>query len=171
MPRPVRAPADVVDLFTFDRWANDKICQAVSQLSDEELARQVGGSFGSVRVTLLHMYGADWVWMERFEGRSPRAMPEEGRSARTLAEIRTKWDPIQEELRVFALSMTPERLASMLHYTSFAGEAFERVLSDALVHLVNHGTYHRGQVVTLLRQLGKTAPSTDYIRYLDAGQS
>jgi uncharacterized damage-inducible protein DinB len=170
MPRPVRTRDDVVDLFAFGRWANDRIFEAVSQLTDAELEQEVGGSFGSVRGTLLHMYGADWVWMERFEGRSPRAMPEEGKNARNLAEIRTKWDPIQEELRVYAQSMTAEKLASTIHYTSFAGEPFTRVLSDALVHLVNHGTYHRGQVVTLLRQLGKSAPSTDFLRYLDAAK-
>jgi uncharacterized damage-inducible protein DinB len=168
MPRPVRTPEDIVDLFAFSRWANDKICEATSQLDDADFGREVGGSFGSVKGTLLHLYGAEWVWLERFHGRSPRAMPDDGRPARTLADVRVKWDPIQEELRVYAKSMTPERLASTLSYTSFAGEAFTRVLSDALVHLVNHGTYHRGQVVTLLRQLGKSAPSTDYLRYLDA---
>lgn len=170
MPRPVRTPEEIVDLFAFGRWANEKICEAVSQLDDHEFGREVGGSFGSVRGTLLHMYGADWVWLERFGGRSPRAMPENARPVETLADVRVKWDPIQEELRVFAQSMTPESLGGRLSYTSFAGEPFTRVLSDALVHLVNHGTYHRGQVVTLLRQLGKSAPSTDFLRYLDAAR-
>ena len=168
MTRPVRTPEDIVDLFAFGRWANDKICEAVSQLGGAEFGHEVGGSFGSVKGTLLHMYGADWVWMERFQGRSPRAMPEDGRPAETLADVRRKWDPIQEQLRAYAQSMTPSSLSGKLSYTSFAGEPFTRVLSDALVHLVNHGTYHRGQVVTLLRQLGKSAPSTDFLRYLDA---
>jgi uncharacterized damage-inducible protein DinB len=170
MPRPVRTPEEVVDLFAFGRWANDKICEAVSQLDDDAFAREVGGSFGSVKGTMLHLYGAEWVWLERFRGRSPRAMPDEGRPIQTLAEVRTKWDPIQEELRVFVRSLTPATLAGTIDYQSFAGEPFTRVLSDALVHLVNHGTYHRGQVVTLLRQLGKTAPSTDFLRYLDAAK-
>jgi len=170
MPRPVRNPEDIVDLFTFGRWANDKICGAASQLDEAELAREVGGSFGSVRGTLLHLFGAEWVWLERFQGRSPRAMPEDGAPITTVAEVRTRWDPVQEQLRVYVQSQTPESLAETIRYTSFAGEAFTRPLSDALVHLVNHGTYHRGQIVTLLRQLGKTAPSTDYLRYIDAGQ-
>ena len=171
MPRPVRAPDDVADLFLYGRWANDRIFEAVARLSDAEFAQEAGGSFGSVKATLLHMYGADWVWMERFQGRSPRAMPGDGRQAATLAEVRTKWEPVQEQLRAFVLEQTPATLASPLRYTSFAGESFTRVMSDALVHLVNHGTYHRGQVVTLLRQLGKTAPATDYIRYVDAPEA
>ena len=170
MPRPVRAPDEVIDLFAFGRWANDKICEAVSQLDDADFAREVGGSFGSVKGTMLHLYGADWVWLERFHGRSPRAMPEDGRPTETLADVRTKWDPVQEQLRAFVTSLTPQSLAGTIHYTSFAGDAFTRVLSDALVHLVNHGTYHRGQIVTLLRQLGKGAPSTDFLRYLDAAK-
>ena len=168
MPRPVRTPDEIVDLFAFGRWANDKICEAASQLDEAEFGREVGGSFGSVRGTLLHLYGAEWVWLERFHGRSPRAMPDDGRPVETLADVRLRWDPVQEELRLYAREMTPEKLAAELSYTTFAGDPFTRVLSDALVHLVNHGTYHRGQVVTLLRQLGKSAPSTDFLRYLDA---
>lgn len=168
MPRPVRAPEDIVDLFAFGRWANDKICEAISQLDPGEFGREVGGSFGTVKGTLLHLYGAEWVWLERFHGRSPRAMPDDGLSAASLADVRAKWDPVQDALRSYAESMTPQTLAGKMSYTSFAGEPFTRVLSDALVHLVNHGTYHRGQIVTLLRQLGKSAPSTDYLRYLDA---
>ncbi|HEX4440906.1 MAG TPA: DinB family protein [Thermoanaerobaculia bacterium] len=170
MPRPIRTPDDIIDLFAFGRWANDKICEAVGELDDDAFGHESGGSFGSVRGTLLHLYGADWVWLERFHGRSPRAMPDEPEPIRTLAQVRAKWDGVQEQLRVFVGGLTPSDLASSLGYTSFAGEAFTRVLSDALVHLVNHGTYHRGQVVTLLRQLGKSAPSTDFLRYLDAAK-
>jgi uncharacterized damage-inducible protein DinB len=171
MPRPVRTPDEVVDLFAFGRWANDKICEAASQLDGAAFAREVGGSFGSVRGTMLHLYGAEWVWLERFHGRSPRAMPEDGRPVETLADLRAKWDPVQEELRVFVRALTSEKLSATISYSSFAGESFTRVLSDALVHLVNHGTYHRGQIVTLLRQLGKSAPSTDFLRYLDAAKA
>jgi uncharacterized damage-inducible protein DinB len=170
MPRPVRTSEEIIDLFAFGRWASDKICEAVSQLDEAEFSKEIGGSFGSVRGTLLHLYGAEWVWLERFHGRSPRAMPDDGGPVTTLADVRTKWDPIQEQLRVFVQELTPAKLAGSVSYTSFAGEPFTRVLSDALVHLVNHGTYHRGQVVTLVRQLGKSAPSTDFLRYLDAAK-
>jgi len=170
MPRPVRTPDDIQDLFAFGRWANDKICEAVAQLDDAEFRSEAGGSFGSVRATLLHMFGADWVWLERFHGRSPRSMPEPSDPVASLAQVRAKWEPIQDQLRSFVTRLTPGDLAQSLTYTSFAGEPFQRLVSDALVHLVNHGTYHRGQVVTLLRQLGKPAPSTDYIRWVDAAK-
>ena len=171
MPRPVRTPDDLNDLLAFGRWANDKICESVAQLDDAAFASEAGGSFGSVRGTLLHMYGADWVWLERFHGRSPRSMPEPSEPVTTLAQVRAKWEPIQDQLREFAARATLADLGRSLSYTSFAGEPFQRILSDALVHLVNHGTYHRGQVVTLLRQLGRSAPSTDYIRWVDASRS
>ena len=166
MPRPLRTPDEVVDLFAFGRWANDKICEAASQLDDAAFAREVGGSFGSVRGTMLHLYGAEWVWLERFHGRSPRAMPEDGRPVEALTDLRAKWDPVQEELRVFVSALTPEKLGATISYSSFAGESFTRVLSDALVHLVNHGTYHRGQIRGLYEQLGLGEfPETDLMRY------
>ncbi len=67
---------DLVELYAFNRWANAKTVESVEVLTGEEYAKAIGGSFGSVRGTLIHLYGADWVWLERFHGRSPRAMPE-----------------------------------------------------------------------------------------------
>jgi hypothetical protein len=63
------------NFFAFGRWANRTILESVAALTPEEYARLIGGSFGSVQGTLVHLYGADWVWLERFHGRSPRAMP------------------------------------------------------------------------------------------------
>jgi hypothetical protein len=67
----------------------------------------------------------------------------------------------------FGSVLTPERLAEPLSYVAFSGDSFTRRLGDALLHLANHGTYHRGQVATLLRQLGRKAAATDYLRFID----
>lgn len=71
-------------------------------------------------------------------------------------------------MRTFAESLTAERMAEPLTYVNFKGNTFTYPLGETLVHIANHGTYHRGQVATLLRQLGKTPVSTDYLLYLDA---
>jgi uncharacterized damage-inducible protein DinB len=156
-------------LFAYSRWANGKTLEAVSPLSSDEFHKAVGGSFGSVQGTLAHLYGADWVWLERFHGRSPRALPA-AQAAGGFEELRDKWAVVQDGHREFVAGLTPERLSDPLSYINFAGEAWTYPLGEALVHVANHGTYHRGQVATLLRQLGHKAVSTDYLRFVDASR-
>lgn len=153
-------------LYAFNRWANAKTLESVEVLTREEYERSIGGSFGSLRATLVHLYGADWVWLERLHGRSPRAMPED-EALSTLDGLRVKWQEVEDEREAFLAKLTEERLADPLSYAGFDGKAFTRRLGDALFHVANHGTYHRGQIATLLRQLGKKPVSTDFTRYLD----
>jgi uncharacterized damage-inducible protein DinB len=155
------------NFFAFGRWANRTTLDSVAALTPEEYARPIGGSFGSVQGTLLHLYGADWVWLERFHGRSPRAMPE-GEDLTALDALARKWREVEAGQDAYLAALTQDRLEEALSYVAFSGDAFTRRLGDALLHLANHGTYHRGQVATLLRQLGKKAASTDFLRYSDA---
>ena len=155
------------NFFAFGRWANKTILESVAPLTAEEYSRPIGGSFGSVQGTLFHLYGADWVWLERFHGRSPRAMPE-GDGLLSLETLTRKWREVEAGQDAYIAALTQERMAEPLSYVSFSGDSFTRQLGDALLHLANHGTYHRGQVATLLRQLGRTAISTDYLRFIDA---
>jgi uncharacterized damage-inducible protein DinB len=158
---------EIRKLFDFGRWANAKVLESVSALSAEEYARPLGGSFGSVEGTLVHLYGADWVWLERFYGKSPRALPGSDGAA-TLDALKEKWKAVEEGQQVFLSTLTPARLEEPLSYVNFAGESWTYPLGEALLHVVNHGTYHRGQIATLLRQLGKTPVATDFLRYIDA---
>ena len=157
---------DLVELYAFNRWANAKTCESVEVLTEEEYAKAIGGSFGSVRGTLIHLYGADFIWLERFQGRSPRAMPESD-DLRDLRSLRAKWLAVEDARDAYLEALTAEQLAGPLSYAGFDGKEFTRVLGDALFHVANHGTYHRGQVATLVRQLGRSPLSTDYTRWLN----
>ncbi len=150
----------------YNRWANARAFEGAAALTAEELSRSVGGSFTSVLGTLTHLVGAEWVWLERWHGRSPRAIPSDFKSVNDLRERLTAVEEGQEGLLA---GLTPERLASKITYVNFAGQTWTYALGEAMVHLVNHGTYHRGQVASLLRQLGKKPLSTDYLLYLDGG--
>ena len=155
------------NFFAFGRWANRSILESVAALTPEEFARSIGGSFGSVQGTLVHLCGADWVWLERFHGRSPREMPA-GYELLDIEALAQKWREVEAGQDAYIAALTQARLAEPLSYVSFAGDNFTRELGDALLHLANHGTYHRGQVATLLRILGHTAAPTDYLRFIDA---
>jgi uncharacterized damage-inducible protein DinB len=152
-------------LYAYNRWANARAFESASALTAEELRREVGGSFATVLGTFTHLVGAEWVWLERWHGRSPRALPT---GFSTLEELRVSLSEVEAGQVEVLAALTPERLAERITYVNFAGQTWTYALADMLVHLVNHGTYHRGQIATLLRQLGGKPLSTDYLLYLDS---
>jgi uncharacterized damage-inducible protein DinB len=163
-----RSPEEVSKLFAYNRWANAKTLESVSALTEEELGRKLGGSFPSVRETLAHLYAAEWVWLERLRGISPGGLPP-SEEVPTLTALREKWNAVEERQKAFVAGVAEARMAQTMSYTNVKGEPWSYPVGELLVHIVNHSTYHRGQVATMLRQLGKTPESTDYLLFLDAG--
>ena len=96
-------------------------------------------------------------------------IPPGDEDAGTLEALREEWRKVEDGQKAFLEGLSAERLAQTISYVNFAGEAWRYSLGDALLHVANHGTYHRGQVVTLLRQLGKEPIGTDYLRWIDEG--
>lgn len=163
------SPDQIATLFEYTRWASEKVLESAAPLSSEELLRPIGGSFGSVHATLVHLYGADWVWLERWHGRSPRALPKP-EELDSFDALRTRWREVQGGQGAFVATMTPARMDETLTYVNFAGQTCTYAFGETMLHVGNHGTYHRGQIATMLRQLGKKAVSTDYLRWIDAGR-
>jgi uncharacterized damage-inducible protein DinB len=163
------SPEDIAALFAYTRWASLRTLESAASLSQEELLRSIGGSFGSVQATLSHLYSADWMWLERWHGRSPQVPPKAGELER-FDVLRDRWHEVQEGQRTFVETVTPARIGEPLTF-HFDGRTWTFPLGETLLHVANHGTYHRGQIATLLRQLGKTAVSTDYLRWIDHGRA
>jgi uncharacterized damage-inducible protein DinB len=159
---------EISKLFAYNRWANARILDPVSRLTAEEFDRTLGGSFPSIRLTLAHIYAAEWIWLERWHGRSPRGLPP-AQEVPTLEALCEKWRPVEESCRAFVEGLTEDRMREIVSYVNVKGEAWKYPLGEMLVHVVNHSTYHRGQAVTMLRQLGKAPLATDYLVFLDAG--
>jgi uncharacterized damage-inducible protein DinB len=152
-------------LLGFNRWANQRLLEPVAELTPEELRRDMGSSFPSVLDTLVHMYGADWIWLSRWQGGSPTALT--GADELTSLEaVRGRWDALWAEQQAFLAGLSDADASRRVHFRLFSGAEREQALAELVRHVVNHGTYHRGQLVTLLRQLGKAPPSTDYVQYL-----
>lgn len=155
---------EILDLFAYNRWANERALDAVATLSDEALTRDLGGSFPSVRDTLSHMIGAEWIWLQRWQGTSPSRMPD-GWQDQDLAGLRRSYAEIEAEQRVFIEGLSDTDLDHEIHYRTLSGQAHINSMWQLLRHLVNHSSYHRGQIATMMRQLGARPSSTDLILY------
>ena len=154
------------ELYGYNRWANARSLEAAAAVSTEDFTREVGGSFASLRGTLAHMYGAEWIWLQRWKGISPRQLPF-SLEFPDVASIRSRWQAVENERQVFLDALDPARLAEVLSHVNLQGQTFAYPLRRMLQHVVNHGTYHRGQITTLLRQLGAAPLATDLLLYDD----
>lgn len=155
---------EVRDLYAFNRWANARMRGALARLSDDEFRRDMKSSFPSVRDTVLHVMTSEWVWLARWLGTSPKSMPEEWQ-AYGLADIEREWDALEAAQRAFVERLSDSDLDRTVHYVNFRGESWQNELWQLLRHMVNHSTYHRGQVTTMLRQLGHDAVGNDLVLY------
>ena len=155
---------DLRTLANYHYWATKRVLAAVEGLSPDQFTRDLGNSFPSVRDTLAHLYGADWVWCSRWQGESPSALPDP-LTFPDLASLRAAWDAHEPVVRATLERFGEVGVESRVAYVR-NGVQQSQPFAQTFQHLVNHGTYHRGQVVTMLRQLGAEAPpSTDLIAY------
>jgi uncharacterized damage-inducible protein DinB len=161
-------PEEIRYLFDYNDWANRRSIEGASQLSDEQFIKSLGSSFPSVRDTLLHICSGEWVWLERCQGRSPAAFPEVSK-IKTISALRAHWTPQAEQLRAFTQGLIPSDLDRVMEYKTFNFGIYRNPVWQSLQHLANHGTYHRGQVTTLLRQLGAKPMFTDLMHFYREG--
>ena len=156
---------EVRDLYSYSAWANARMVAAVSALPAGVAEAPVGGSFPSIRATLAHLVGAEWVWLRRWLGESPSQWPEWTATA-DVAGLRLELTAIESERLAYLTGLTATDLTRILSYRTLTGEPQADPLAGLLRHVVNHSTYHRGQVTTLLRQAGHPAVDTDLVIYL-----
>jgi uncharacterized damage-inducible protein DinB len=156
---------DVSTLLDYHYWARDRMFDALDALTPEQYTRDLGNSFRSVRDTVAHMYFAEWVWYSRWTGQSPTAFPDT-ESFPDLASIRSPWKSQEQKVRLFVGGLYEDGMTRVFDYKLFNGQAGKSVFWHMLQHVVNHATYHRGQVTTMLRQLGAApAKSQDLITF------
>lgn len=153
-----------LDLFQYNRWANERLLNAAARLSDEEFDRDLKSSFSSVRATLAHIAAAEWVWLNRWKGLSPAGFPTD-RGDRTFDDVRSFFNENWAEQQQFLATVDEAALQRIIEYRNIAGTAFSSPLLPLMRHMINHSTYHRGQAITMIRQLGHPVPGTDLVAW------
>lgn len=149
----------------YNRWMNERLYDLCAALPDEERRRDRKAFFRSIHGTLNHLLLADRAWLGRFVGR-PVVFPSlDHELYADFEELRRERAKTDAAIEAYAAALTEGQLAAELDYATQAGKRFRHPLAPALVHLFNHQTHHRGQLTTLLSQLGVDPGPTDVIWY------
>lgn len=156
---------DVRTLLDYHYWARDRVLEALQPLAADQYTRDLGNSFRSLRDTVVHVYAAEWAWYSRWQGESPTALLPPDRFP-DVATIRDAWTSLETKVRAYVAAMGPDGIHKELPYRLLNGTAGSSVLSQMIQHVVNHASYHRGQITTMLRQIGANPPkSMDLIAF------
>ncbi len=151
-------------LFEYDTWADLKLLEVIAALTGDQYKKDLHSSFGGIQGTLVHILSANRVWLYRWIGTPPEPLKIE--NFPSLEVVKKQWDIYQCEIGNFLQSLTEEKLNTPLQYKDFKGNIYAQPLYQQIQHKVNHSSYHRGQLVIMLRQLGMPVVSTDLISYI-----
>jgi uncharacterized damage-inducible protein DinB len=147
---------DLRTLVDYHYWARDRALDAAATLPPDQFTQDMGSSFRSVRDTLAHLYAAEWAWCSRWNGHSPTALPAD--PVPDVAMLRRKWHELESDVRAVINRMGEKGLDAVIEYRMINGDPRASVFWHMVQHVVNHASYHRGQVTTMMRQLGATPP-------------
>lgn len=151
-------------LFGYMIWADNLSLAAAAGLTEDEYFRERGISAGSIHKLLVHLMGAEWIWLQRWHGTSPiKIIGLDEYPDRPSLEAR--WPDLHRGLMEFVEGQTDESLSQVFGFRTIAGDRYSVPLGQAMLHLVDHGSYHRGQLNTMLKQAGAEPAPAFLIRY------
>lgn len=158
--------SDVLTLFEYNYWASRLILKAAAGLSIEQFVAPARLSFGSLRGTLVHTYGAEHLWRLRCqEGISPGVMPAEA-SFPDLATLMRAWEQEEYAMRAYLASLSDDDLQHAIRYINTRGVSYETILWQILAHVVNHGTQFRSEAGVALTEFGHSPGDIDFIYFI-----
>jgi uncharacterized damage-inducible protein DinB len=155
---------DLQTLYDYGYWANEKLFAVTAGLTPEEFTRPLGGGYGSIRSTMVHVLSAEWGWLGRCGGpeRVARLDPE---GYPTLESVLETWRRVEAYVREFVPRLKDEDLARNVEFTIDGTTRHSMPLGELLHHAAVHGVHHRGQIALLLRLLGHPPGNFDLLFY------
>jgi len=153
-------------LYRYNAWANTRILDTATRVTPQQFLAGGGASYDSLRETLVHTMSGQWIFLERWRGRSPRAMLD-AQHFPDLASIRGHWDGIERETHVFVAELSDAQLIRDVEYTNTEGERWTYPLWQQMIHQVNHATQHRSEAAVMLTQFGHSPGWLDFLYYID----
>lgn len=155
---------DLTELYAYNGWANARVRNSIEDLDPEVFKRDLGASFGSLQRTVGHLVSAQWNWLRRWKGQSAsRPLPSEAFAS--PEEANRRWEEVDGALAGFVHGLDAAGLQLSIALTTPQGSPYSSPLWRAMLHVVNHSSYHRGQIAAMLRQVGAVPQGTDLMLY------
>ncbi len=158
--------AAIRSFYAYGSWANARVLDAAAGLNQAQLVAAEGGGYGSVRDTLVHIAAAEWLYLERWRGRSPTTLWDPAAFS-DITALRARWEAVESETQAFVASLTEADLGRVVAYVNLQGETWAYPLWQQLLHQANHATQHRSELAAQLTRLGRSPGWLDFLYYLD----
>jgi uncharacterized damage-inducible protein DinB len=151
-------------LFAYDAWATNRVFDALAQVPQSDLRRDLKGSHGGLFGTLTHLVAAEKIWLSRLAGKPENALMKE-QEVPSLESLKKVWEDVASRMARLLTRLDDAALQNNLEYVTTEGKRFENSQQQILQHIVNHASYHRGQITTMMRQIGARPAGTDLIDF------
>jgi uncharacterized damage-inducible protein DinB len=159
--------ADAIRTFyAYGTWANARVLAAAARLSHPQLTATDGSGYGSIRDTLVHIAAAEWLYLERWRGRSPSVLWDPA-AFPDVAAIGDRWTAVESETATFVAGLREDELETVVAYVNLQGETWAYPLWQQLLHQANHATQHRSEVAAALTRFGQSPGWLDFLVYFD----
>ena len=154
------------NLTKYNVWANNRICEIIKPVDKKLLEKDLHASFKSIRGTLYHLWGAEWIWFERLHGKSPMDWPG-SKFKGNFDEFQLEFLQQSGKYYPYVNKLSEKDLSKDFEYANLEGKKFKNTIYNTIVHVMNHSTFHRGQIIGMLREAGVTEfKPTDYIMFI-----
>lgn len=155
---------EIARLFAYNAWATNRVFEALAALPDIEYRCDLKASHGGLRGTMTHLVAVEKIWLSRLVGKpEPELMQE--REAESLAALKEVWQEVATRTARFVSRLDEKVLEKRVEYVTTEGERYLNEVRQILLHMINHSSYHRGQLAALMRQLGHEPVNTDLIAF------
>ncbi|WP_341960416.1 DinB family protein [Planococcus maritimus] len=154
---------DSQKMFAYHQWASQKVLELVQDCGEEYYTKEGLNSFPSIRETIRHVIGVEKLWFQRINGvKSPEFTQFD---VETVDQAKQAIMLLHAEMELYFATLSEESWQEELDYRNMKGQEFHHSREEMLFTLVNHASYHRGQITSFLRQFGKVGIPLDYIYF------
>jgi uncharacterized damage-inducible protein DinB len=155
---------EIRKLFAYNAWATNRMFEALARIPEADYKRNLKSSHGSLQGTATHLVAAEKIWLSRLVKKpEPALMTRE--DAPSLQSLKKTWEDVAARTARFVSSLEDSSLEGDLEYVTTEGKNFTNSLVQILQHVVNHSSYHRGQIAGMMRQVGAEPVHTDLIAF------
>ncbi len=155
---------EIKKLFAYNSWGTNRVFEALAQVPEDHYRKDLKAGHGGIHGTLTHLVAAEKMWLSRWTG-NPESSFLSQKEVTSLAALKEIWEDVAARTARFVSRLDDGKLASTFEYSGTDGKQFVQTYQQALVHVVSHSTYHRGQIALLMRQVGFQPVGTDLIAF------